>query len=238
VSITAIKKSAGVNNTNDLRYRKSDLRSINGSLDLRFNQSIDWFLNSDYCTAKEPINFLYVNEANQLENKTVPWLENRNFSFSKGTYTPGDKVILYYANEIYLNFAAGALDVLAREHNFIRDIFNHYNIPCQDVLLLGNIHESDKNCSKLARMLDCRLLLIDYYELQTFLQTSQLCFVLLAWIYNLTPYLLARVVNISIDSIYAYIPCQSFSSIKFFLYSEERTKKFSPKSNINSYLFS
>lgn len=162
----AKQKKAGVSDTTD--SPSINFRSINGSLDLRFNQSIDWFLNSDYYTAKEPINFLYVNEANQIENNTSPWLENRHFSFSKGTYTPGDKVILYYANEIYFNFAAGARDVLDKEYNFICGIFNHYNIPCQDVLLLGNIYENDNNFSKLAHLLGCSLLLIDYYELQTF----------------------------------------------------------------------
>jgi len=147
---------------------ETDFRSVNGNLDLRFNQSIDWFLNSTYYTVDAQLNFLFVNEANQIETNELPWLEGRRFKFSQGNYRLGDKVILYYANEIYFNFSAGEQNTLECEYNFINDIIQAYSIPRKDILLIGNIYEHDNSFSKLASMLQCNLLLIDYYELQTF----------------------------------------------------------------------
>lgn len=151
-----------------MALEKTDFRSVNGNLDLRFNQSLDWFLNSSYYTVKAPLNFLFVNEANQIETNDLPWFEGRRIKFSLGQYTPGDKVILYYANEIYFNFSADKQNKLEREYNFINEILKVFSIPKEDVLLIGNLYQHEQSFSKLAEMLGCKSLLIDYYELQTF----------------------------------------------------------------------
>jgi len=148
---------------------------VNGSFDSRFNQSLDWFFNSEYCTSKIPLNFLYIDVANLMftspENiSLLPDTDNSRYSFSKGKYTSGDKVILHYTNEIYFKFSGGSADTdtVHNHHAFISKILTLNNIPARDMLLIGSVYENNNNCSNLARMLGCSILLIDYYELQTF----------------------------------------------------------------------
>lgn len=152
---------------NDLEFR-----AINGGPDLRFNQSLDWFLNSKHYTANVPLNFLFVNEANQLETHRIPWLRGRDISFSQGTYTRGDKVVLYYANESVLNFKnAEHESVVEFEVEFIKSCIEHFNIPLCDIILIGNVYQRNNCFSRLADKVGLdkeQVILIDYYELQTF----------------------------------------------------------------------
>jgi hypothetical protein len=151
---------------------KAGLNAINGGPDPRFNQSLDWFLNSEHYTAKVPLNFLFLNEANQLETGSVPWYKGRDVSFSRGVYQPGDKVALYYANESVLNFAnAEGKDVINFEVNILQECIKEFNIPIKDIILIGNLYQYNNCFSIIAHSLGLseeQLVLIDYYEMQTF----------------------------------------------------------------------
>jgi hypothetical protein len=81
---------------------ENDVLAVNGGPDKKYNQSLDWFLNSEYYTANIPVTFLYLNEANHLETTSQSRQEGRTVSFSK-QYVSGDKVIIYYANEVTSN---------------------------------------------------------------------------------------------------------------------------------------
>lgn len=148
------------------------VKSINGGPDPRFNQSLDWFVNSNFYTSGVPLNFVFANEANQLESGDMPWLKRRGLSFSRGCYTPGDKIILYYANEPVLNFgnSYSKIAILA-EGYFIGDLLNEYNIPKKDIVLIGNLYQHHQCFSRVAERLklsEDQVVMIDYYELQTF----------------------------------------------------------------------
>ena len=148
----------------------NDIETINGELDNRFNQSIDWFLNSEYYTANIPLKFFFANEANQLESTKVPWGKGRICRHDP--FLKGDKLVLYYANEVYLNTTDGYTDkAILREYNLVKSYIEQNNVPLKDILFLGNIYEGNNNQTKLAQMLGLtpkQILLIDYYELQTF----------------------------------------------------------------------
>lgn len=138
----------------------SDVRAVNGELDQRFNQGLDWFINSQYYTANIPVTFLYVNEANYLENKGLPWQEGRTVSSSK-EYSSGDKVIIYYANEV----------ACPNNQELIKNFLDRYSVPLKDVILIGNVFEHEGRQTKAGLELGLRasqILMIDYYELQTF----------------------------------------------------------------------
>jgi hypothetical protein len=55
----------------------NEVETINGELDNRFNQSIDWFLNSEYYTANIPLKFFFatseVNMLNKIRTEGVSW---------------------------------------------------------------------------------------------------------------------------------------------------------------------
>lgn len=156
---------------NSTHSTSSDVRSVNGDLDKRYNQGLDWFLNSEYYTANIPVTFLYVNEANHLEVRGLPWHENRVVSFSK-EYTIGDKVIIYYSNEAYMSYSnAETGNVSRNEKNLIYNFLKKHNVPLKDVILLGNSFEFNKGHTRLGLDLGLKLnqiLMIDYYELQTY----------------------------------------------------------------------
>lgn len=155
VNTTARQRQAGVN-----KMLNSDVRAVNGELDNRYNQSLDWFLNSSFYTANIPVTFLYVNEANQLEATGQPWKKGRTVSFSK-PYTKGDKVIIYYANEV----ASG------NERQLIQSFLKKHDVPLDDVVLIGNLFEYERRQTKVGIDLGLtskQILMIDYYELQTF----------------------------------------------------------------------
>ena len=138
----------------------SDIRAVNGDLDTRYNQGLDWFLNSHYYTANIPITFLYVNEANYLETVGQPWREDRTVSFSK-EYSVGDKVVIYYANEVSYYYA----------QKVIQDFLKKHGVPLKDVILIGNLFEYRGGQTKIGLdigLTASQILMIDYYELQTF----------------------------------------------------------------------
>lgn len=138
---------------------QSDILAVNGELDNRFNQGLDWFLNSEYYTANIPVMFLYINEANHLETAGVPWKRGRTVVSSK-EYTRGDKVIIYYANEISMG-----------KNTLTQQFLKKYNIPLKDVILIGNVfdHEGKQQNEGLELGLaPSQILMMDYYELQTF----------------------------------------------------------------------
>lgn len=138
----------------------NDIRSVNGNLDARYNQGLDWFINSQYYTANIPITFLYVNEANYLETTGQPWQESRTISFNK-EYSTGDKIIIYCANEISYGYV----------QNAIQDFLRKNNIPLKDVILIGNLFEYKGGQTKIGLdigLTPSQILMIDYYELQTF----------------------------------------------------------------------
>jgi hypothetical protein len=138
----------------------SDIRAVNGDLDTRYNQGLDWFLNSHYYTANIPITFLYVNEANYLETVGQPWREDRTVSFSK-EYSVGDKVVIYYANEVSYYYA----------QKVIQDFLKKHGVSLKDVILIGNLFEYRGGQTKIGLdigLTASQILMIDYYELQTF----------------------------------------------------------------------
>lgn len=149
----------------------SDVRVVNGELDKKYNQGLDWFLNSEYYTANIPVIFLYVNEANHLEAKGLPWHECRNVSFSK-EYNLGDKVIIYYSNEAYMSYSnAEDTSVSTSEKTLIHNFLKKHDVPLRDVILLGNLFEFDGGQTRLGLDLGLKIdqiLMIDYYELQTY----------------------------------------------------------------------
>lgn len=149
----------------------SDVRAVNGDLDKRYNQGLDWFLNSSYYTANIPVTFLYVNEANHLETRGLPWHEARTVSFSK-EYTKGDKVIIYYSNEAYMSYPNAEDSANSRsEKNLISAFLKKHDVPLKDVILLGNLFEFNKGHTRLGLDLGLnpsQILMIDYYELQTY----------------------------------------------------------------------
>lgn len=149
----------------------SDVRAVNGDLDKRYNQGLDWFLNSSYYTANIPVTFLYANEANQLEARGLPWHEARTVSFSK-EYTKGDKVIIYYSNEAYMSYSNAENEANSRsEKKLISAFLKKHDVPMKDVILLGNLFEFNKGHTRLGLDLGLnpnQILMIDYYELQTY----------------------------------------------------------------------
>lgn len=149
----------------------SDVRSVNGELDKRYNQGLDWFLNSEYYTANVPVTFLYVNEANYLESSGLPWHTRREVGFSK-EYTVGDKVIIYYANEAYMSYGNAESNTVPKSEKTLIDTFlKKHNVPLKDVILVGNSFEFNKCHTRLGLDLGLKLdqiLMIDYYELQTY----------------------------------------------------------------------
>jgi hypothetical protein len=154
-----MQSNLGANN-NLMRNSNSDIRSVNGELDKKYNQGLDWFLNSEYYTANIPVTFLYLNEANHLETTGQPWQEGRTVSFSK-QYVSGDKVIIYYANEVASN----------NEQSLIQNFLKKHNVPLKDVILVGNLFEYEGRQTKVGLDLGLapsQMLMIDYYELQTF----------------------------------------------------------------------
>lgn len=149
----------------------SDVRAVNGELDKRYNQGLDWFLNSEYYTANIPVTFLYVNEANHLETRGLPWHEARTVSFSK-EYTKGDKVIIYYSNEAYMSYPnAASPDNSLTEKTLISRFLRKHDVPLKDVILLGNTFEFNRGHTRLGLDLGLKpsqILMLDYYELQTY----------------------------------------------------------------------
>lgn len=138
----------------------SDIRTVNGDLDKRYNQGLDWFLTSKYYTANIPVTFLYINEANYLESTGQPWQEGRTITLSKD-YASGDKVIIYYANEV----------ASSNEQHLIQRFLKKYNIPLKDVILIGNLFEYESRQTTVGLDIGLnpdQILMIDYYELQTF----------------------------------------------------------------------
>ena len=139
---------------------ENDVLAVNGGPDKKYNQSLDWFLNSEYYTANIPVTFLYLNEANHLETTSQSRQEGRTVSFSK-LYVSGDKVIIYYANEVTSN----------KEQQLIQHFLKNHNVPMKDVILVGNLFEIASRQTKVGLDLGLKpnqILMIDYYELQTF----------------------------------------------------------------------
>jgi len=139
----------------------SDVRAVNGYLDRKYNQGLDWFFNSEYYTANIPVTFLYFDLAIHLETTGQPWQENITVSFSK-QYVSGDKVIIYYANEVTSS---------NNEQRLIQNFLKNHNVPIKDVILIGNLFEFKGRLTKVGLDLGLKpnqILMIDYYELQTF----------------------------------------------------------------------
>ena len=159
MNTTVRRRPAGASNQK-MENSLSDVREVNGNLDKRYNQSLDWFLNSKFYTANIPVTFLHVNEANYLELTGQPWQEGRTISFSK-EYSAGDKVIIYYANEVAYDY----------RQPVIRDFLKKHSVPLKDVILIGNLYEHNGGQTKIGLdigLSPSQILMIDYYELQTF----------------------------------------------------------------------
>jgi len=140
-------------------------KAINGNIDPRFNQGMDWFISSKFYTANIPIHFMCFNNVVRLsieEIKSNPQLCGIDID----AYKRGDTVVLFYANEVYLNCAD-----TSSELSKIQTILNFFNIPLKDIIMIANIYEHNKTFTNIAISLGLKtkqIILIDYYELQTF----------------------------------------------------------------------
>lgn len=124
----------------------NSFQSINGELDPKFNQGLGWFLNSKYFDINIPITVLSVHQ------------EDQDFKFFD--YRPGNKLLIHYANE-----------VLGGKFIFVNNLIKEFNIHLNDIILVGSIFEHNKEQTNLGLKLGLnpeQILMIDYYELQTY----------------------------------------------------------------------
>jgi len=141
---------------------------INGELDDTFNQRLDWFIESDYYTSNIPLHFMFFNDATNIEVEDIK-NNPRYIGFNVDRYKLGDKVVLFYANESVLNYPDDF--GISQEIYKIQTIINYFNIPLSNIILLANVHQHNKTFTSIGLNLGLKLsqiLLIDYYELQTY----------------------------------------------------------------------
>lgn len=142
--------------------------AVNGGPDPRFNQRLDWFIGSEYYTANIPLHFMFFNDATGIDVEKIK--QNPDYiGFDPDNYKPGDKVVLFYANESYLNYVDP--NDIGQEVYKIKNIISYYNIPLRDIIMIASVYEHNKTFSKIGLDLGLsidQIILIDYYELQTF----------------------------------------------------------------------
>lgn len=141
---------------------------INGELDDTFNQRLDWFIDSNYYTSNIPMHFMFFNDATNIRVEDIK-NNPRYIGFNIDRYKLGDKVVLFYANESVLNYPDDA--GVSQEIYKIQTIINYFNIPLNNIILLANVHQYNKTFTNIGLNLGLKLsqiLLIDYYELQTY----------------------------------------------------------------------
>lgn len=121
-------------------------QSINGELDPKFNQGLDWFLKSEYFKSDIPITVLSLNQYRLVDEQF--------------DYQPGNKLILHYANEVTGGPTAN-----------IAAIIKKFDINIKDIVLIGSIFEQNNEQTLAGLGLGLspdQIIKIDYYELQTF----------------------------------------------------------------------
>jgi hypothetical protein len=138
----------------------------NGDLPEQFNQSIDWFLNSERYTAGVPVKLYYPYWAHR--HKLGQVFEN---------HQPGDRYILDYCNEVYI-YGGGnndpgstsSVDRIRNAQRLLEPYIEQYQIPREHFMFLGNVHEWQGEQTQFANQsgFGSKVLLIDYYELQTY----------------------------------------------------------------------
>lgn len=141
---------------------------INGELDDTFNQRLDWFIDSNYYTSNIPMHFMFFNDATNIGVEDIK-NNPRYIGFNNDRYKLGDKVVLFYANESVLNYPDNV--GISQEIYKIQTIINYFNIPLNNIILLANVHQYNKTFTNIGLNLGLKpsqILLIDYYELQTY----------------------------------------------------------------------
>ena len=147
----------------------SKINPANGILDDKFNQTLDWFVGSSFYTADVPLHFMFFNNVTSLRVQEIK-LNPLKIGFNPDHYKKGDKLILFYANESYLNYQ-NETDALLCEIYKVKSIINYFNIPLKDVMLIASIYENNRNFTDIGLKIGLtqeQIILIDYYELQTF----------------------------------------------------------------------
>lgn len=146
----------------------SSATAINGGPESRFNQRLDWFIGSDYYTANIPLHFMFFNDATGVDVEKIKQ-DPSYIRFDPDNYKPGDKVVLFYANESYLNYPNP--EGIDKEIYKIKTVISYYNIPLKDIILIASIYQHNNTFSNIGLKIGLsvnQIILIDYYELQTF----------------------------------------------------------------------
>lgn len=136
----------------------------NGELLPQFNQSIAWFLHSNLCDIPNIKVFYPFWQSRELLDQLM------------ADHQPGDRYVLNYCNEVYAHSSGGdssshsVHNRIERAHETFRYWADKYHIPVEHMLFLGNVYQCCNEQSQLAHGLGLadRMLLIDYYELQTY----------------------------------------------------------------------
>lgn len=131
-------------------------QSFNGDeLSRKYNQTIKWFLDSEYCISDKTIKVFY------------PFWTNRELlDLQIKDHQQDDRYVLNYCNESYIYTRGDARKAQQLFEYFV----DKCQIPTEHLLFLGNIHEFSNQQTQFAHAngLADRMLLIDYYELQTY----------------------------------------------------------------------
>lgn len=140
----------------------------------KINQHLNWFLESDYCTFNTPVTSLDPNDVTHLDS-FISNNPNTYTGFDITSFKKGNKLIIHYSNESQLNYQnlPKETDVaVARETAKLKELIHHLNIPIKDIILVGSIYEQHNAYTRIGLNIGLdpsQIILIDYYELQTFL---------------------------------------------------------------------